>query len=47
MYLNVDKDGRSCSPIGDPLTTPAEITFYMRQAAKEPRARRGQGQGSR
>jgi biopolymer transport protein ExbD len=34
MYLNVSKDGKILLPVGDPLTTPAEITFYMKQAAK-------------
>jgi biopolymer transport protein ExbD len=34
MYLNVSKDGKILLPIGDPLTTPEQIKFYMDQAAK-------------
>lgn len=34
MFLNVDKTGRVLVPIRDPLLTPEEITFYMRQAAR-------------
>src|SRR4051794_7182705 len=34
MYLNVDKTGRGLVPLRDPVLTPEEITFYMRQAAK-------------
>src|SRR5881275_1379261 len=34
MYLNVDKTGRVLVSLREPLLTPEEITFYMRQAAK-------------
>jgi biopolymer transport protein ExbD len=34
MYLNVDKTGRVLVPLGEPLLTPEQITFYMRQAAR-------------
>jgi biopolymer transport protein ExbD len=34
MYLNVSKDGKVLLPVGDPLTTPEQIKFYMDQAAK-------------
>src|SRR5215211_9159132 len=34
MYLNVDKTGRVLVPLGEPLLTPDEIKFYMRQAAR-------------
>src|SRR6476620_6057924 len=34
MYLNVTKEGKVILPVGDPLTTPAEITLYMKQAAR-------------
>ena len=34
MYLNVDKSGRVLVPIGEPLLTPEQIIFYMRQAAR-------------
>jgi len=34
MYLNVSKDGKILLPVGDPLTTPEQIKFYMDQAAK-------------
>jgi biopolymer transport protein ExbD len=33
-YLNVDKSGRILVPSGDPLLTPQEITFHMRQVAR-------------
>lgn len=33
LYLNVSKDGKVLLPVGDPLTTPDQITFYMNQAA--------------
>src|SRR5437868_12913267 len=34
LYLNVSKDGKVLLPVGDPLTTPAEITFHMNQVAQ-------------
>src|SRR3954468_7424553 len=34
LYLNVSKDGKVIRPVGDPLTTPEQIKFYMDQAAK-------------
>jgi biopolymer transport protein TolR len=34
MYLNVDKTGRVLVPLGEPLLTPDQIRFYMRQAAR-------------
>ena len=34
MYLNVDKSGRVLVPTGEPLLTPEQIIFYMRQAAR-------------
>jgi biopolymer transport protein ExbD len=34
MYLNVDKTGRVLVPVGEPLLTPDQITFYLRQAAR-------------
>lgn len=33
-YLNVNKDGKVLLPVGDPLTTPAEIKFHMNQMAQ-------------
>ena len=33
-YLNLDKSGRVLVPSGDPLLTPQEITYHMRQAAR-------------
>ena len=34
LYLNVSKDGKILLALGEPLTTPAEIKFYMQQFAK-------------
>lgn len=34
LYLNVSRDGKILLPVGDPLTTPEQIKFYMDQAAK-------------
>src|SRR6476646_8938486 len=34
LYLNVSKYGKVLLPVGDPLTTPAEITFHMNQVAQ-------------
>jgi biopolymer transport protein ExbD len=33
-YLNVGRDGKVLRTTGDPLTTPEEITFHMRQLAR-------------
>ena len=33
-YLNVTKEGKVVLPVGDPLTTPEEILFHMRQLAR-------------
>src|SRR5437868_9769471 len=33
-YLNVSRDGKVLRSVGDPLTTPEEITFHMRQLAR-------------
>jgi len=33
-YLNVTKDGKVILPVGDPLTTPEQITFHMNQMAR-------------
>src|SRR5215218_3729385 len=34
LYLNVNKEGKVLLPVGDPLITPEQIAFYMRQAAR-------------
>jgi biopolymer transport protein ExbD len=34
MYLNVDKGGRVLVAVGEPLITPDQITFFMRQFAR-------------
>ena len=33
-YLNVTKDGKVILPVGDPLSTPEQITFHMNQLAR-------------
>ena len=33
-YLNVTREGKVILPVGDPLTTPEQITFHMNQLAR-------------
>jgi biopolymer transport protein ExbD len=34
LYLNIDKGGRVLLSVGDPLITPDQILFYMKQQAR-------------
>lgn len=34
LYLNISKEGKVLLPVGDPLASPAQIEFFMKQAAR-------------